>query len=134
MRLPIPVLPSSLILNASSRNKERPEMTSISSAFATVGNLDAEDVRVVKIAPTVESKPPPCGALGEAPQGYESEVLRAIKPKLPQYKFEMEGTADIAQETELAIGKSDMVTGGYSTSEALAKQFLIPEAPIGPAL
>ena len=31
-------------------------------------------------------------------------VLKAINAKLPQYKFVMEGAADIAQETGLATG------------------------------
>jgi len=61
-------------------------------------------------------------------------VLRAINAKLPQYKFELEGAADIAQETGLVTGKYDMVTGGFYKSPAREKQFLIPESPIGASL
>ncbi len=52
--------------------------------------------RVVKIATSAESKPLAWGAIGVEPQGYEPDLLRAINAKLPQYKFEMEGVADIA--------------------------------------
>lgn len=90
--------------------------------------------RVVKIATSAESKPLAWGAIGVEPQGYEPDLLRAINAKLPQYKFEMEGVADIAQETGLATGKYDMACGGYYRSDARAKQFVIPENPMGASL
>ncbi len=46
----------------------------------------------------------------------------------------MEGVADIAQETGLATGKYDMACGGYYRSDARAKQFIIPENPMGASL
>jgi L-cystine transport system substrate-binding protein len=108
-----------------------PEMTSMSSisrrglglavagvaiAFATASF--AEDVRTIKIATSAESKPLSWGAIGVEPQGYEPDVLKAINAKLPQYKFVMEGAADIAQETGLATGKYDIATGGYYRAPA----------------
>ncbi|MGN6097828.1 MAG: transporter substrate-binding domain-containing protein, partial [Bosea sp. (in: a-proteobacteria)] len=91
-------------------------------------------VRTLNIATSAESKPLAWGAIGVEPQGYEPDLLRAINAKLPQYKFEMEGVADIAQETGLATGKYDMACGGYYKSDARAKQFLIPENPMGASL
>lgn len=91
-------------------------------------------VRTIKIATAAESKPLSWGAIGHEPQGYEPDVLKAINAKLPQYKFVMEGAADIAQETGLATGKYDMATGGYFISPARSKQFLIPANPIGASL
>lgn len=91
-------------------------------------------VRTINIATAAESKPLSWGAIGVEPQGYEPEVLKAINAKLPQYKFVMEGAADIAQETGLVTGKYDMVTGGYYKSEARSKQFFIPDNPLGASM
>ena len=104
----------------------------VAIAFATASF--AEDVRTIKIATAAESKPLSWGAIGVEPQGYEPDVLKAINAKLPQYKFVMEGAADIAQETGLATGKYDIATGGYYRAPAREKQFLIPDAPIGASL
>ncbi|WFS04028.1 transporter substrate-binding domain-containing protein [Rhizobium tumorigenes] len=106
----------------------------IAIALATAGASHADAVRTIKIATSAESKPLAWGALGEQPQGYEPDLLRAINAKLPQYKFEMEGVADIAQETGLATGKYDMAVGGYYKSDARVKQFFIPENPEGASL
>ncbi|MDR9779379.1 amino acid ABC transporter substrate-binding protein [Rhizobium redzepovicii] len=106
----------------------------VALALATAGVSHAEDVRTIKIATAAESKPLSWGAIGVEPQGYEPDVLKAINAKLPQYKFEMEGAADIAQETGLATGKYDIATGGYYRAPAREKQFLIPESPIGASL
>jgi L-cystine transport system substrate-binding protein len=103
-------------------------------ALATAGVGYGQDVRTIKIATAAESKPLSWGAIGVEPEGYEPEVLKAINAKLPQYKFEMEGAADIAQETGLVTGKYDMVTGGYYKSEARSKQFLIPDTPMGASM
>ena len=94
----------------------------------------ADAVRTIKIATAAESKPLSWGAIGVEPQGYEPDVLRAINAKLPQYKFVMEGAADIAQETGLVTGKYDIATGGYYKAPARSKQFLIPDSPIGASL
>jgi L-cystine transport system substrate-binding protein len=91
-------------------------------------------VRTIKIATAAESKPLSWGAIGTEPQGYEPDVLRAINAKLPQYKFELEGAADIAQETGLVTGKYDVATGGYFKNATRAKQFLIPDNPLGASL
>ncbi|OLP46347.1 transporter substrate-binding domain-containing protein [Rhizobium oryziradicis] len=99
----------------------------------TVGYAETA-VRTIKIATAAESKPLSWGAIGVEPQGYEPDLLKAINAKLPQYKFQMEGAADIAQETGLATGKYDMITGGYYKSEARAKQFLIPDNPMGASM
>lgn len=108
---------------------------SVAIALATAGASPAQTtVRTIKIATAAESKPLSWGAIGVEPEGYEPDVLRAINAKLPQYKFEMEGAADIAQETGLVTGKYDMVTGGYYKSEARAKQFLIPDNPMGASM
>ena len=97
-------------------------------AFAGIGHAQSDDtVRTVKIATAAESKPLAWGAIGVEPEGFEPDLLRAIDEKLPQYKFEMEGVADIAQETGLATGKYDMAVGGYYKVPARMKQFLIPE-------
>ncbi|RVG03272.1 amino acid ABC transporter substrate-binding protein [Sinorhizobium meliloti] len=109
----------------------------IAIALATAGASYAQtsgSVRVIKIATSAESKPLAWGAIGVEPQGYEPDLLRAINAKLPQYKFEMEGVADIAQETGLATGKYDMACGGYYKSPERAKQFFIPENPMGASL
>lgn len=106
----------------------------VAFALATAGVSHAQDVRTIKIATAAESKPLSWGAIGVEPQGYEPDVLKAINAKLPQYKFEMEGAADIAQETGLATGKYDIATGGYYRAPAREKQFLIPESPIGASL
>ncbi|TJW32460.1 MAG: transporter substrate-binding domain-containing protein, partial [Mesorhizobium sp.] len=84
----------------------------IAIALATAVGSYGQDttVRTIKIATAAESKPLSWGAIGTEPQGYEPDVLRAINAKLPQYKFEMEGAADIAQETGLATGKYDMAS------------------------
>lgn len=103
----------------------------LAAAGVTYAQSSSKSVRTIKIATAAESKPLSWGALGVEPQGYEPDVLRAINAKLPQYKFEMEGAADIAQETGLATGKYDIATGGYYKSEARAKQFFIPENPMG---
>jgi L-cystine transport system substrate-binding protein len=103
-------------------------------ALAGAGLGHAQTVRTIKVATAAESKPLSWGAIGVEPEGYEPDVLRAINAKLPQYKFELEGAADIAQETGLVTGKYDMVTGGFYKSPAREKQFLIPESPIGASL
>ncbi len=106
-------------------------------ALAIVGMSHANaagSVRTIKIATAAESKPLAWGAIGVQPQGYEPDLLRAINAKLPQYKFEMEGVSDIAQETGLATGKYDMAVGGYFKSPNRAKQFLIPDNPEGASL
>jgi L-cystine transport system substrate-binding protein len=104
-------------------------------AITAAGASFAEtSVRTIKVATAAESKPLSWGALGVEPEGYEPDILRAIDEKLPQYEFELEGAADIAQETGLATGKYDMVTGGYYTSDVRQKQFLIPESPIGASM
>lgn len=91
-------------------------------------------VRVVKIATAAESQPLSWGAIGVEPEGYEPDLWREINARLPQYKFEMEGAADIAQETGLVTGKYDAISGGYYWSEARNEQFLIPESPTGASL
>ncbi|WAP68538.1 transporter substrate-binding domain-containing protein [Jiella pelagia] len=97
-------------------------------ASAGIGHAQSDDtVRTIKIATAAESKPLAWGAIGVEPEGFEPDLLRAIDEKLPQYKFEMEGVADIAQETGLATGKYDMAVGGYYKVPARMKQFLIPE-------
>ncbi|MER8751705.1 transporter substrate-binding domain-containing protein [Mesorhizobium sp. M1050] len=106
----------------------------IAIALATLGISHGETVRTIKIATSAESKPLAWGAIGVEPQGYEPDLLRAINAKLPQYKFEMEGVSDIAQETGLATGKYDIAVGGYYKSPERAKQFLIPENPMGASL
>lgn len=108
---------------------------SIAIAIATAGiSYGQTTVRTIKIATAAESKPLSWGAIGVEPQGYEPDVLKAINAKLPKYKFEMEGAADIAQETGLVTGKYDMITGGYYTSPARKKQFLIPDNPMGASM
>ncbi|MBB3962961.1 transporter substrate-binding domain-containing protein [Rhizobium metallidurans] len=106
----------------------------VAIAFAVAGAGNAQEVRTIKIATSAESKPLAWGAIGVEPQGYEPDLLRAINAKLPQYKFEMEGVADIAQETGLATGKYDMACGGYYKSPEREKQFYIPENPMGASL
>ncbi|TAJ34107.1 transporter substrate-binding domain-containing protein [Bosea sp. (in: a-proteobacteria)] len=110
----------------------------VAALAATTGLSFAQtaggSVRTIKIATSAESKPLSWGAIGVEPQGYEPDVLKAINAKLPQYKFEMEGAADIAQETGLVTGKYDIATGGYYKNPARSKQFLIPENPMGASL
>lgn len=103
-------------------------------ALATSGASYGQSVRTIKIATSAESKPLAWGAIGVEPQGYEPDLLKAVNAKLPQYKFEMEGVADIAQETGLATGKYDIAVGGYYTSANRVKQFFIPESPMGASL
>lgn len=110
----------------------------VAITLATAGLSHAQtpggSVRTIKIATAAESKPLSWGAIGVEPQGYEPDVLRAINAKLPKYKFEMEGAADIAQETGIVTGKYDMVTAGYYKSPARIKQFLIPDNPLGASM
>ncbi|ESZ28724.1 MULTISPECIES: transporter substrate-binding domain-containing protein [unclassified Mesorhizobium] len=106
----------------------------IAIALATAGISHGQTVRTIKIATSAESKPLAWGAIGVEPQGYEPDLLKAINAKLPQYKFEMEGVSDIAQETGLATGKYDIAVGGYYKSPERSKQFLIPENPMGASL
>ena len=106
----------------------------LATAGVSYGQTSGQPVRTIKIATSAESKPLAWGAIGVEPQGYEPDLLRAINAKLPQYKFEMEGVADIAQETGLATGKYDMACGGYYKSPERAKQFFIPENPMGASL
>jgi L-cystine transport system substrate-binding protein len=96
-------------------------------AGAVAGASFGDEVRTIKIATAAESQPLAWGAIGTAPQGFEPDLLRAIDEKLPQYAFELEGVADIAQETGLATGKYDMAVGGYYRAPQREKQFLIPE-------
>jgi L-cystine transport system substrate-binding protein len=109
-------------------------MGGVAVALAATGRSQGQTVRTIKIATAAESKPLSWGAIGVEPQGYEPDVLRAINAKLPQYKFEMEGAADVAQETGLSTGKYDMATGGYFKVPARSKQFLIPDNPLGASL
>ncbi len=106
----------------------------VAIALATAGGGHGQTVRTIKIATSAESKPLAWGAIGVEPQGYEPDLLKAINAKLPQYKFEMEGVADIAQETGLATGKYDVAVGGYYKSPNRSKQFLIPDNPEGASL
>ncbi|WP_067704314.1 transporter substrate-binding domain-containing protein [Erwinia sp. ErVv1] len=119
-------------LNSALRRLTTPALLAL--ALSTAGTSYADGVRTIKIATAAESKPLSWGAIGVEPQGYEPDVLKAINAKLPQYKFKMEGAADIAQETGLATGKYDMATGGYYKAPARLKQFLIPDSPIGASL
>jgi len=105
----------------------------VAIAASSIGYAHA-DVRVIKIATAAESKPLSWGAIGVEPQGYEPDLLRAINAKLPQYKFEMEGAGEIAQETGLATGKYDMATAGFYIAPERSKQFLIPSNPEGASL
>src|SRR5215213_8896713 len=104
------------------------------TAGVSYGQTSGQPVRTIKIATSAESKPLAWGAIGVEPQGYEPDLLRAINAKLPQYKFEMEGAADIAQETGLVTGKYDISVGGYYKNPARSKQFLIPENAMGASL
>lgn len=106
----------------------------VAIAVSAMSTGYAETVRTIKIATAAESKPLSWGAIGVEPQGYEPDLLRAINAKLPQYKFVLEGAADIAQETGLATGKYDMATGGFYIAPARSKQFLIPATPMGASL
>lgn len=106
----------------------------LSAAGSSYAQGSGSSARAIKIATSAESKPLSWGAIGAQPQGYEPDVLRAINAKLPQYKFELEGAADIAQETGLVTGKYQMVTGGYYKSPARSKQFLIPDNPMGASM
>lgn len=106
----------------------------VAIALMASGANAADSVRTIKVATSAESKPLSWGAIGVEPQGYEPDVLRAVNAKLPQYKFVLEGAADIAQETGLVTGKYDMATGGYYKAPARSKQFLIPDSPIGASL
>lgn len=104
-------------------------------AASSIGSVCAQTpVRTIKVATAAESKPLSWGAIGHEPQGYEPDLLRAINARLPQYRFVLEGAADIAQETGLATGKYDMATGGFYTAPARSKQFLIPATPMGASL
>ena len=96
-------------------------------AGAVAGMSFGDDVRTIKVTTAAESKPLAWGAIGTEPQGFEPDLLRAIDEKLPQYEFQLEGAADIAQETGLATGKYDMAAGGYYRAPQREKQFLIPE-------
>lgn len=106
----------------------------VAIALATAGMAFGASVRTIHVATAAESKPLSWGALGVTPQGYEPDVLRAVNAKLPQYKFEIVGVADIAEETGLATGKYDIAAGGYYYSPARAKQFFIPDNPTGASL
>ena len=106
----------------------------VAIAVSAMSTGYAETVRTIKIATAAESKPLSWGAIGVEPQGYEPDLLRAINAKLPQYKFVLEGAADIAQETGLATGKYDMATGGFYIAPARSRQFLIPATPMGASL
>ena len=110
-------------------------LAGVAIAASGMGSASAQTpVRVIKVATAAESKPLSWGAIGHEPQGYEPDLLRAINAKLPQYRFELEGAADIAQETGLATGKYDMATGGFYTAPAGSKQFLIPATPMGASM
>ncbi|MBK4727675.1 transporter substrate-binding domain-containing protein [Pantoea agglomerans] len=110
-------------------------LAGVAIAASGMGSASAQTpVRVIKVATAAESKPLSWGAIGHEPQGYEPDLLRAINAKLPQYRFELEGAADIAQETGLATGKYDMATGGFYTAPARSKQFLIPATPMGASM
>ncbi|WP_216858443.1 transporter substrate-binding domain-containing protein [Actinomadura verrucosospora] len=102
----------------------------VAAASTGCGAQAGSGVRTIKIATAAESKPLSWGAIGHAPQGYEPDVLNAINAKLPHYKFKMEGAADIAQETGLATGKYDMISGGYYKTPERSKQFLIPDSAV----
>ncbi|MFA1626185.1 amino acid ABC transporter substrate-binding protein [Rhizobium mongolense] len=122
-------------IRSNSRRRFGLAVAGVAIALATAGASYGQDsVRTIKIATAAESKPLSWGAIGVEPQGYEPDVLKAINAKLPQYKFEMEGAADIAQETGLATGKYDMASGGYYKAPAREKQFLIPDNPMGASL
>src|SRR6266567_434937 len=124
----------SAIKSSSRRRFSLAALGGVAIALATAGVGYGQTVRTVKIATSAESKPLAWGAIGVEPQGYEPDLLKAINAKLPQYKFEMEGVADIAQETGLATGKYDMAVGGYYKSPNRSKQFLIPDNPEGASL
>jgi L-cystine transport system substrate-binding protein len=104
-------------------------------SVVTVASTHAQaEVRVIKIATCGECQPLSWGALGEVPKGYEPDMLRAVNAKLPQYKFEMTGLADEAQQTGLSTGKYDMSVGGYLKTPERAAQFIIPDNVIGASL
>ncbi|MER9953040.1 transporter substrate-binding domain-containing protein [Mesorhizobium sp. M0047] len=124
----------SAIKFSSSRRLALAVVGGMAIALVSAGSSFGEGVRTIKIATSAESKPLAWGAIGVEPQGYEPELLKAINAKLPQYKFEMEGVSDIAQETGLATGKYDIAVGGYYKSPERAKQFIIPENPMGASL
>ncbi|MER8658165.1 MULTISPECIES: transporter substrate-binding domain-containing protein [unclassified Mesorhizobium] len=124
----------SAIISSFSRRYALAIAGGIAIALATAGISHGQTVRTIKIATSAESKPLAWGAIGVEPQGYEPDLLKAINAKLPQYKFEMEGVSDIAQETGLATGKYDIAVGGYYKSPERSKQFLIPENPMGASL
>jgi len=110
-------------------------LAGVAIAASGMGSASAQTpVRIIKVATAAESKPLSWGAIGHEPQGYEPDLLRAINAKLPQYRFELEGAADMAQETGLATGKYDMATGGFYTAPARSKQFLIPATPMGASM
>lgn len=104
-----------------------------SIVFAGSGHAQTQP-RVIKIATCGECQPLAWGALGEEPKGYEPDMLRAVNAKLPQYKFEMTGLPDEAQQTGLSTGKYDISVGGYLKTPERAAQFIIPESVIGASL
>jgi L-cystine transport system substrate-binding protein len=101
---------------------------------AAAPDVSRAEVRVIQVTTCGECKPLSWGALGEEPQGYEPDVLRAIDAKLPQYKFELTGLPDAAQQTGLVTGKYDISAGGYIKSAEREEQFYIPDSPTGTAL
>lgn len=103
-------------------------------SIAAARNPAEAETRVIQVATCGECKPLAWGALGEEPQGYEPDLLRAINAKLPQYKFELTGLPDAAQQTGLVTGKYDMSAGGYIKSAEREEQFYIPDSPTGTAL
>lgn len=125
----------SAIKSTSRRRFSLAIVSGVAIMLASAGLSYAQDaVRTINIATSAESKPLAWGAIGVEPQGYEPDLLKAINAKLPQYKFVMEGVADIAQETGLATGKYDIAVGGFYKSPNRVKQFLIPDSPMGASL
>lgn len=108
--------------------------TMVAGVVAVASYHAQAEPRVIKIATCGECKPLSWGALGDEPQGYEPDMLRAVAAKLPQYKFEMTGLPDEAQQTGLSTGKYDMSVGGYLKTPERAAQFIIPDNVIGASL
>jgi len=94
----------------------------------------SSDVRTVEVASAAESQPLSWKVSGGELKGYEPDVLRAIDEKLPQYKFNLHGVSDEAEETGLATGKYDIAAGGYYKTAGREEQFLIPEENDGLSL
>lgn len=98
---------------------------------STSSSSSSKDSKVIKIAIVNDAKPFTYLDENGDYSGYDSEVLKAVNKKLPEYKFEFSGMSQSALLLGVESGKYDLGTCHFYKSPEREQKFLFPDQPFG---